>query len=109
MGGEWRTKGHKPGFFFFKAQRIAGAIVSPLFTCHAFTWDMVCSGIMHCVDFGVSQEVLGNIFSEYLDKGACPVVPIRQGVKVCGANLQDRHQKHNATSQIPTLGVTKFK
>ena len=74
MGAKWRTKRHKPGTVF-KAQRITRATVSPLFTCPGFTVDMVCIRIMHCVDLGVTQEVLGNIFSEYLDKGACQVVP----------------------------------
>ncbi len=48
---------------------IAGSIVSPLFTCLGFALDMVCIGIMHCMDLGVTQEVLGTIFSEYVDKG----------------------------------------
>ena len=57
MGAKRRTKRHKPGTFF-KAQRFAGSTVSPLFTCPGFTLDMVCIGIMRCVDLGVTQYVL---------------------------------------------------
>ena len=56
MGAKWRTKRHKPGTFF-KAQRLAGSIVSPLFICLGFTLERLCIGIMHCVDLGVNQEV----------------------------------------------------
>ena len=55
MGVKWRTKRHKPGTFF-NVQRIARATVSPLFTCPGFTLDMVCAGIMHCVDLGPSKR-----------------------------------------------------
>ena len=54
---------------FFNAQRLAGSTVSTLFSCPGFTLEKVCIGVMHCVDLGVTQEVLGNIFSEYLEKG----------------------------------------
>ena len=86
MGAKWRTNRHKLGTCF-TAQRLAGAIVSPLFTLpwfhigHGMHWHYALCGLGLVI-----QEVLGNIFSEYLDKGACQVVPRRQCVKVCGAN-----------------------
>ena len=53
-GATWRTSRYKPGAFF-KAQRLAGSTVSPLFSCPGFTLDKVCIGVMHCVDLGVTQ------------------------------------------------------
>jgi hypothetical protein len=70
-GATWRTSRYKPGALFM-AQRLAISTVSPLFSCPGFTLDKVCIGVMHCVDLGVTQEVLGNIFSEYLEKCGLP-------------------------------------
>ena len=39
MGAKWKTQLHKLGTFI-KAQRVAGSIVSPLFTCLGFTLDL---------------------------------------------------------------------
>ena len=88
MGAKWRTTRHKPGAFF-KAQRLAISTVSPLFTCLGFTLDMVCIGIMHCVDLGVTQAVLGNIFADYLDKGSLPDLSPKD--KVCDCGFHGRH------------------
>ena len=60
LGAKWRIQRHKPGTCF-KAQRLAGAIVSPLFICLGFTLDMVCIGIMHCVDLGHPRGVEKHI------------------------------------------------
>ena len=62
LGAKLSTKRHKPKTLF-KAQRLARATVSLLFTCPGFTLDMVCIGIMHCRELGVAQNVFGNIFS----------------------------------------------
>ena len=53
------TQRHKPGTCFM-AQRLAGASVSPLCPCPGFTFDMVCICSMHCVGFGITQEVFGQ-------------------------------------------------
>ena len=71
MSANWRTKKGNPGTCL-KAQRLAISTVNPSFTCLGFTLDMVCIGIMHCVDLGVTQEMFANIFSEYLDRGGLP-------------------------------------
>ena len=89
MGAKWRTKRHKLGTFL-KAQRIAGAIVCPLFTCLGFTLVIVCIGLMYCMDFllGVIQEVFGHIFSEYLDKGGLPGRNQKTRCETFGQNIR---------------------
>ena len=52
-----------------------------------FTLDIVCIGIMRCVDLGGGH---------------------RRGVQVCGATLNDWYREHKFASQIQTLGNTKF-
>ena len=54
-------------FFFFQKQRAAGLEPSPLFKAIVFSLNMVMVDVLHCMDLGVSQDILGNIFSEALD------------------------------------------
>jgi hypothetical protein len=85
---------------------LAGATVSPLFTCPGFTLGIVCIGIMHCVDLGVAQAILGNIFSEYLDIRG---LPSRKQKTKCeslwGMKLKDWYNERNPSSQIQTFGT----
>ena len=107
-GAKWRTNRYKAGCFF-KAQRLAGSHVSPLFSCPGYTLDMVCIGVMHCVDLGVTQEVLGNIFSEFMDKGGLPGSTQKIRCEALWKKLQNWYKVYNPTSQIQTLNVKKFK
>ena len=56
IGAKWKAKRRRPGTVF-KAQMLARATVKTLFTCPGFTLDMVCVGIMLCVELGVTQGV----------------------------------------------------
>jgi hypothetical protein len=107
-GATWRTSIYKPGAFF-KAQRLAGSTVSPLFSCPGFTLDKVCIGVMHCVDLGVTQEVLGIIFSEYLEKGGLPGRSQKIRCETLWVKLKTWYKLVKPKSQIQTLTVTKFK
>jgi hypothetical protein len=42
-----------------------GKNISPLFDSPGFTVDMAVIGVLHCVDLGVTAEVIGNILWEY--------------------------------------------
>jgi hypothetical protein len=94
---------------FFKAQRLARSTVSPLFSCPRFTLDKVCIGVMHCVDLGVTQEVLGNIFSEYLEKGGLPRRSHKIRCETLWVKRKTWYKLVKPKSQIQTLTVTKFK
>ena len=86
MGAKWRTKRHKPGTCF-KAQRLAISTVSPLFTCPAFTLDVVCVGIMRCVDLGSPKRCWAtSSVSTWTMGGGGKSYPEKHGVQVCGAN-----------------------
>ena len=58
---------------------------------------------------GVTQEVLGNIFSDYLDKGGLPGLTQKTRCESLWGKLEDLYKEHTPTSQIQTLGITKFK
>ena len=97
MGAKWRATRHNSGTIF-KAQRLARATASPMFTCLGFTLDMVCVGTMHCVDLWIIQEVWATSSVSTWTRGACQVVPRRQGVKVCGGQTELVH--NNISPQV---------
>lgn len=59
----WRKTRYAAGEFLALQQQ-QGLQPSPLFSCPGFTIDMVCIGALHCLDAGVTQDILGNIFWE---------------------------------------------
>eukprot|EP00969_Alexandrium_andersonii_P250646 11078119-Alexandrium_andersonii.AAC.1 len=61
----WRTARCTPGQFL-KRQRDNGVQPSPLFSIPGFTLDMVVIDVLHCMDLGCSQDMLGNVFWEGL-------------------------------------------
>ena len=40
-----------------------------IFDLPGVTLEMVCIDVLHCLDLGVSQDILGNILWEYLRSG----------------------------------------
>jgi hypothetical protein len=59
----WRKARYTPGEFLAQ-QRQEGIEPSPLFSCPGFTIDMICIGALHCLDAGVTQDILGNTLWE---------------------------------------------
>lgn len=43
-----------------------GNNLSPLYLLPGFTMDMISVGVLHCLDLGVAQDILGNIFYDAL-------------------------------------------
>ena len=52
---------------FFQRQRQQGIDPSPLFGLPGFLLIMVCIDVLHALDLGVTQDLLGNLFWESLD------------------------------------------
>lgn len=63
----WRQKRLTPRGCCSQKQRAASLEPSPLFKAIGFSLNMVMVDVLHCMDLGVSQDILGNIFSEALD------------------------------------------
>ena len=40
---------------------------SPLFSCPGFSLEAVFIDILHCMDLGVAQDILGNVFWEAVE------------------------------------------
>jgi hypothetical protein len=64
---------------------------------------------MHCVDVGVTQEVIGNICSEYLEKGGLPGRSQKIRCETLWVKLKTWYKLVKPKSHIQTLTVTKFK
>ena len=52
---------------FFNKQGSNGILPSDLFQCPGFSLGMVVIDAVHCLDLGVNQRIIGNIFPEALD------------------------------------------
>ena len=68
FGGKavWRSQRLSPTSFFAQ-QREHGVSPSPLFNAIGFSLDMVMIDVLHCMDLGCTQDILGNIFWEAID------------------------------------------
>ena len=75
---------------FFAKLRGQGLEPSPLFSAIGFTLLMVMIDVLHCMDLGCSQDILGNIFWE-----AMPVVCKGRSHKAQVHDLWDRIRKYN--------------
>ena len=61
----WR-RGRLTATQFFSMQREQGIEPSPLFQAVGFSLSMVTIDVLHCMDLGCSQDILGNLFVESL-------------------------------------------
>ena len=71
LQASWRAQRLSPEQFVAR-QRMAGARVSPLFSCPGFTTACVRPDWLHTADQGVAADALGNIFLEVVDDMAGP-------------------------------------
>lgn len=85
----WRAKRLRPVEFFAK-QRAQGISPSPLFDAIGFTIAMVMIDVLHCMDLGCTQDILGNIMWE-----AMPVVCTGRSQKAQVQDLWGRIKKYN--------------
>ena len=66
LGASWRRHRHTDKSFF-ATMRAMGVSPSPLFNLPAFQLEYICIDVLHCLDLGFSQMVIGNIMWEYLE------------------------------------------
>ena len=93
---------------FFRRQRKAGITPSPLFSAPGFVLAMVCIGVLHCCDLGVTQEIIGNVMWEALE--ALFVASNREKRKVLlWADLKRYYKLTKPPSQIQGLTVEMIK
>ena len=93
----WKKNRLTPVAFFAKL-RAQGLDPSPLFSAIGFTLLMVMIDVLHCMDLGCSQDILGNIFWE-----AMPVVCSGRSHKAQVHDLWDRIRKYNSEFKPTTV------
>ena len=98
----WRTNRISP-CQFFQCQRAGGSLVSPLFGCPGFSVDKVTIGVLHCMDLGVTQEVLGNIMYEFLLHGDLPGSTIAKRLNSLWVMLQEWHKTSKSKCKLQGL------
>ena len=93
----WRKNRLTP-LRFFANMRSQGFEPSPLFSAIGFTLCMVMIDVLHCMDLGVSQDILGNIFWE-----AMPVVCSGRSHKAQVHELWGRIREYNEEFKPTTV------
>lgn len=78
-----------------------GKQINPLFDSPGFTVDMVVIGVLHCVDLGVTAEVVGNIMWEYLQQ--MPRRKLEIKVQRLWLKLKNWYKIHHAPSKLQAL------
>ena len=104
----WRKTRYTAGEFL--AQQLQeGVEPSPLFSCPGFTIEMICIGALHCLDAGVTQDILGNILWEAVRwlSGLGRTQEIR--VQELWARLQTYYSRHKITGGLQGLTLLMIK
>ena len=85
-----------------------GKNISPLFGCPGFSLECVCIGALHCMDLGISQDIIGCIFWEAIQK-----LEIGRTHKAkCNAlwmKLKAYYATYKVKSQVQCLYLTMIK
>ena len=105
---KWRSK-RITAIEFFDLQRRAGVTPSPLFSCPFFTLSMVVIDILHCLDLGVAQDALGNLFFEAQKSDLCAGRTQKLRVKKLWLKVKEYYKTSKPLSQIQTLTRTMIK
>jgi len=103
----WRRK-RMTSIEFFQQQTDANVRPSPLFLCPYFELWMVIIDALHCMDLGVSQDCLGNLFYE-AQKSLCDGRNIKVRVKNLWGRVKEYYKVAKPASQIQTLTVPMIK
>ena len=78
---------------------------SPLFACPGFSIEQVSIGALHCMDLGVTQDVLGNIFWEALHNLGLPGRSIKDRCKALWQKLQRYYKDNKSSNRFQDLTV----
>ena len=87
----------------------SGVAMSSLFKCPGFTYFMVMVDVLHTLELGVTQEVLGNGFFECLSSSLCAGRNRAAQVSLLFQRIKDFYRTHRPTSQIANLTIEMVK
>ena len=104
----WRFARYAPGEFL--EHQVQEALnPSPLFACPGFAVEQVSIGALHCMDLGVTQDVLGNVFWEALHQSGLPGRSAKERCKALWVKLQRYYQEHKSRDKFQDLTVTMIR
>ena len=83
--------------------------MSSLFRCPGFTYFMVMVDVLHTLDLGVTQEVMGNVFFECLSSSLCAGRNRAAQASLLFQRIRDFYRTHWPTSQIANLMIEMLK
>ena len=93
---------------FFAKQRENGIAPCPIFSLPGFRLVMVCIGVLHALDLGVSQDLEGNVLWEYLTKFA-EGRTLKVKVEALWDMLRAHYQATRTANRVQTLTLEMVK
>ena len=104
----WRATRYKAGEFL--AQQLAqGLHVSPLFECPGFSVEDVSIGVLHCMDLGVTQDIIGNIFLEAITTLDWPGRSMADKVKTLWLRMQSFYKANRTNNRLQSVTLNTFR
>ena len=103
----WRKQRVKPVAFFGR-QRAQGLEPSPLFRAMGFSLDMVLIDVLHCMDLGCTQDILGNICFEAL-QWVCKGSSRKEQVSDLWGQIQQYYKEFSPPTMLQGLTVEMIK
>ena len=100
-GALWRRQRISPEEFFAE-QLSQGVSPSPIFNSPGFQLSWVCIDMLHALDLGVSQKILGNVFEEARHR-ICAGGNIKNKTEDLWRQMQGYHKVAKPTSQLDGL------
>ncbi len=89
---------------FFELVKENNAAISPLFSVPGFHIDYICIDVLHCLDLGVTQDIVGNIFFECLGTFALGRSRKEQ-MENLTLKLKDHYKRMKTTNRINVLTI----
>ena len=89
--------------------RAQGIQPCPIFDLPGVGLDIICIDVLHCLDLGFTQDVLGNIFLEYLASGLCPGANQDARVKSLWEQLKVHQKKYKSPTKLQGLTMEMIK
>ena len=80
-----------------------------LFDLPGVTLEMVCIDVLHCLDLGVNQDILGNILYEYLRSGLPQGTNQETRVRSILKEIKEHQRQASSPNKLQGLTVDMIK
>ena len=104
----WRARRYT-GAQFWSIMRENGISPHCLFLLPGVTLEMVCIDVLHCLDLGVSQDLIGNVLWEFIENRFVEGSSREKRVKALLLHIKKHQKRHHSQNKLQGLTVDTIK